>query len=250
MFATEPIRRHSTLLPPRCRSSVFLGRHEVSLTAILSDIPNEGALLEFGVWKGASITHIAGICASRRIHGFDSFQGLPEPWRGTRHERGAYSASGKLPRVPSNVQLYPGLFTETIPQWLNAHPESIAFVHIDCDIYASTRTILQLIRSRLREGLVIVFDEYFKYPCWQQHQHRAFREFVAETGLTTTSRVRTGQLQSGSPVRPLPRSTTRRTSVAVCDVCAKSCQQGHQDAVTTHSTSSTHGAAANRPRSP
>src|SRR5688500_16830295 len=51
----------------------FFGTKRTLLTAILSDIPSQGALLEFGVWKGASITHIAELCASRHIHGFDSF---------------------------------------------------------------------------------------------------------------------------------------------------------------------------------
>jgi hypothetical protein len=34
------------------------------------------------------------------------------------------------------------------------------------------------------EGTVIVFDEYFNFADWEEHEHRAWVEFVAETGLT------------------------------------------------------------------
>jgi hypothetical protein len=28
-----------------------------------------------------------------------------------------------------------------------------------------------------------VFDEYLNYPGWQDHEFKAFQEFIAETGL-------------------------------------------------------------------
>ena len=58
----------------------------------------------------------------------------------------------------------------------------IRFAHIDCDIYSSTRTILDNIGSLLQAGSVIVFDDYWNYPGWQQHQHKAFQEFINDTG--------------------------------------------------------------------
>jgi len=38
--------------------------------------------------------------------------------------------------------------------------------------------------QRLQAGTVIVFDEYFNYPNWQQHEFKAWREFVAERGVS------------------------------------------------------------------
>jgi hypothetical protein len=32
-------------------------------------------------------------------------------------------------------------------------------------------------------GTVIVFDEYLNYPGWQEGEHKAFMEFIAETKL-------------------------------------------------------------------
>jgi hypothetical protein len=40
------------------------------------------------------------------------------------------------------------------------------------------------LRPRIGPGTVIVFDEYFNYPGWRQHEYKAFQEFIAESGLT------------------------------------------------------------------
>jgi hypothetical protein len=60
----------------------------------------------------------------------------------------------------------------------------VAFLHLDADLYSSTVTVLEHVGPRLRPGSVIVFDEYFNYPGWEQHEHRAWLEFVAKTGIT------------------------------------------------------------------
>jgi hypothetical protein len=44
-------------------------------------------------------------------------------------------------------------------------------------------TVLEAVEDRLRVGTVVLFDEYFNFPGWQEHEHRAWTEFVAETGL-------------------------------------------------------------------
>jgi hypothetical protein len=35
---------------------------------------------------------------------------------------------------------------------------------------------------RIHAGTVIVFDEYFNYPGWQNHEHKAFLEFLDASG--------------------------------------------------------------------
>jgi hypothetical protein len=59
----------------------------------------------------------------------------------------------------------------------------VAFLHLDADLYSSTRTVLTALASRLHEGTVILFDEYFNFPGWEEHEHRAWTEFVAEHRL-------------------------------------------------------------------
>ncbi len=56
-------------------------------------------------------------------------------------------------------------------------------MHIDCDLYSSTKTIFDNLAEQIVPGTVIVFDEYFNYPNWQQHEHKALQEFVNEHKL-------------------------------------------------------------------
>ena len=35
--------------------------------------------------------------------------------------------------------------------------------------------------DRMREGTVILFDEYFNFPGWEKQEYRAWSEFVLET---------------------------------------------------------------------
>ena len=58
-----------------------------------------------------------------------------------------------------------------------------AFANIDCDIYSSTRTVLEALAPRLGPGSILVFDEYFAYPGWRDHEYRAFQEFAAARRL-------------------------------------------------------------------
>ena len=113
------------------------------------------------------------------VHGFDSFEGLPEPWTGWTVDRGGFGGEG-LPKVEPNVELHVGWFDDTLGPFLADHPGDVSFVHIDSDIYSSARTILRGLADRLQPGSVIVFNEYFNYPNWKQHEFRAFQEFCEE----------------------------------------------------------------------
>ena len=55
-------------------------------------------------------------------------------------------------------------------------------MHIDCDLYESTRYVLAQLADRIVPGTVIVFDEYINFPGWQKDEYRAFREFTETTG--------------------------------------------------------------------
>jgi methyltransferase family protein len=149
----------------------------------------EGHYLEFGVFGGGSIRHMARRLRQSgkghlTIHGFDSFEGLPHAWGGFNLGAAAFSRGGKLPRVPDNVVLHKGWFRDTIPKWREAVSGPIAFLHVDCDLYDSTVDVLSGVSERLQAGTVVVFDEYFNYPNWQQHEFKAWREFVAARAIT------------------------------------------------------------------
>lgn len=136
-----------------------------------------GLWLEFGVYAGSTITFIADR-APTIVYGFDSFQGNPEHWRG-EFRQGSF-ALPTPPEPPPNVKIIPGWFADTLPGFLADHPGPAAFLHIDCDLYSSTKTVLAACRERICAGTLLVFDEYFNYPGWKNHEFRAFMEFIEE----------------------------------------------------------------------
>jgi hypothetical protein len=142
----------------------------------------DGLVLEFGVFDGRSLRQIATACAPREAHGFDSFEGLPEDWTHFQ-KKGRFSLQGEPPLFDApNVRLHKGWFETTLPPFLAAHAGPVRLLHIDCDLYSSTVTVLTQLRDRIVPGTVIVFDEYLNYPGWREHEFRAFAEFIAATG--------------------------------------------------------------------
>lgn len=154
------------------------------LAYAVSQVSVPGELLECGVFSGGTIRQLARLCPDATIHGFDSFEGLPEAWAGFDLGRAAFSRQGRLPRVPRNVRLYKGWFRDTLPIWLRENGGKVAFLHIDCDIYSSTVDVLDALAARFQPGSIVLFDEYFNYPNWERHEFKAWREFVASRGVT------------------------------------------------------------------
>jgi hypothetical protein len=148
----------------------------------LKSVSISGEYLEFGVFKGGSITYISKQVKSI-VHGFDSFEGLSADWTGTVMKKGDFTLKNKLPKVPDNVRLYSGWFDKTLPLWIEKNSGNVAFIHVDCDLYSSTKTIFDLLAPKISRGTVIVFDEYFNYPNWKNHEYKAFQEFVTAHSL-------------------------------------------------------------------
>jgi hypothetical protein len=175
------VSKHMRMVRPFSNRFELLG---YALDQALKETPKNGLFLEFGVWNGATINFIADK-VSAKIHGFDSFEGLPQDWWGGMR-KGEFTKKGKLPSVRSNVQLHRGWFDETLPKFLQIDPGAVSFLHIDCDIYASTKTIFDSLgaASRIKVGTIIVFDEYFNYPFWEEHEFKAFQEFIHQNGFS------------------------------------------------------------------
>ena len=163
----------------RMADAPYFEKHPQLVAYVVSEASLPGLYLEFGVGRGKSIRWIAS-AADRTVYGFDSFDGIPEYWNG--NPVGAFAQS-KLPKVPDNVKFEIGMFDETIPGFLEQHSDPISLLHVDCDLYSSTVTIFELLGPRLQPGAVVLFDEYYNFPRWQQHEYKAFQEFVANSGI-------------------------------------------------------------------
>jgi tetratricopeptide (TPR) repeat protein len=148
----------------------------VVLRDALEQMPEQGLIVECGVYWGRSLRIIAAHDKKRQAHGFDSFQGLPEAWK-TGEPKGSYSTGGQQPEVPENVELHSGWFEHTLPAFAAAQTEKLALLHIDCDLFSSTVTILESLRPLIQVGTIIVLDDYLGFPGYEEHEFRALKEF-------------------------------------------------------------------------
>jgi cytochrome P450 len=177
----------------------------------------EGDILEFGVAVGKSLGLLARLqqenlytwryvddaCHERRFAGFDSFEGLPaDSHVHPRWGRGSFASNYAyghpvlaydeavspealrrlfticgLPRPEFEV----GWFDATIAATIPSKYQKAALVHVDCDLYASTRCALAGVAPILADGALLCFDDWFMYRGDPgQGEARALAEFLDE----------------------------------------------------------------------
>lgn len=179
---------------------------------------------EFGVYKGKTlamiITQMLQYHADCLLVGFDSFEGLPEDYT-PYYTEGKFALSQKdvialfssmakwnlMPHyvdgnyapleIPSHerfhswqIELVRGLFQDTLEDYLDDEAGDFVFVHMDADLYSSTKYVLDTLMShdRLRVGSVIQFDEFFLVGqddgIWYCAEYDAFHEFAINYNVT------------------------------------------------------------------
>lgn len=153
----------------------------------------KGSVIECGVNQGFGImswTKLSAILEpvnlTRRIYGFDTFQGFPSVSDRDRSQssvhvkKGDLSADTKdeleglskihdktrfLGHIPK-VQLIKGDAVTTIPQFFEENPHVlVSLLFLDFDLYEPTKTALEWIVPRMPKGAVIAFDE-LDNPLW------------------------------------------------------------------------------------
>jgi hypothetical protein len=118
--------------------------------------------LEFGVSGGNSfkwwLEHNKNPNSS--FHGFDTFEGLPENWG--HFDKGAMAvALESLNITDSRAHFYKGLFQDTLIPFLNEYKnERRKLIHMDADLFSSTIFSLSQLYRFLKEGDIILFDEF------------------------------------------------------------------------------------------
>lgn len=154
----------------------------------MHDIHEEGPLLEFGVSQGTSIAIMAEAMKefgmTNRIIGFDSFQGLPEDegnWKKGEFDCSLEHVRENLAPWP-NIELIPGWYDQVLTNALKNTIEPPGLIHIDCDIYSSTYTVLSWLRNLIKTGTTFIFDEWpvSEYKAWEQTMNGVEVEVVAD----------------------------------------------------------------------
>jgi len=137
-----------------------------------------GDMAEVGAFAGATAKMIASSDPQRTLHVFDTFEGLPDP--GAKDSagffRGQYYASEQEVKQylqGYNVQIYKGLFPQTAGP---IQDKTFAFVHLDVDLYESTKACLEFFYPRMEKGGVILTHDY---AARDEGVYRAFHEFFA-----------------------------------------------------------------------
>lgn len=163
-------------------SSPRYATREQLYAAVAAPFARERVLyLEFGVYEGNSMRNWSRLLTNPEssLHGFDSFEGLPEAWDAER-PKGTFDVGGRLPVFDdARVRLHRGWFEETLPGFAPPAHERLV-LNLDADLYSSTKFVLDTLRERIARGTVILFDEF----CDRQHELRAFADFLGETGMT------------------------------------------------------------------
>ena len=146
----------------------------------------DGHWCEFGVRQGRSLNWLIDAYPGQVIHAFDSWEGLPEEWN---HGTGIVAGmSCDPPVVPDHIQLHKGWFKDTLPVWKQEHTDTIGFLHMDADIYSSTKEVLVSLNNQVVPGTVITFDEFCNFRLsgkmrkWQDQEFLALVEWLDEYG--------------------------------------------------------------------
>jgi O-methyltransferase len=136
--------------------------------------------LEFGVFRGDATRYWSKLLLNpnSKLHGFDSFEGLPQNWLPHR-QKGCFSVDGAIPQIDDNrVAFFKGWFDETLPKY-ECPPHEVLVINMDADLYSSTMCVLKALKNEIVPGTYIYFDEFNS----RNHELRAFDEFMNETGM-------------------------------------------------------------------
>lgn len=164
------------LTSPLNRMGKQLAQYELYKKIV--NIPGE--VLEFGVYKGASIIRFATYreflenTYSRKIIGFDIFGEFPKTDNDDDNkfiqrfeEQGGNGISKEVleefikHKNINNIELIKGNVFDTLDEFLEKNKQiKISLLHLDLDVYKPTKFILEKLYERMVPGGIIVFDDY------------------------------------------------------------------------------------------
>lgn len=183
------------------RISTMHTTEELCLVCVRDGIP--GDFVECGVFAGVHPALMEGVATGeggdRKVHLFDSFEGIPEA--GPHDDESITALIGKgdgrlvstgvsacpIAQVkwnmgqwgcdPNRLVYHHGWFQETVPH--AEFPRGIAALRLDGDLYESTMVCLVHLHRRVHRGGFVIIDDYALTGC-----RAAVDEYRAANGIT------------------------------------------------------------------
>lgn len=180
----------------------------LALYEIFNKIINtKGSIVECGVQEGFGLMTWLKLSAilepvnlTRRIYGFDSFEGFPEIGEEDKSKSSTHLKKGDLAvnsydelmqliaiqdstrflgHVPK-TRLIKGDATKEIPKFIEENPHIVvSLLFLDFDLYRPTKVALQNFVPRMPKGAVIAFDE-LDNPLWPGESKAMLEQFAEQ----------------------------------------------------------------------
>jgi O-methyltransferase len=162
----------------------------------INNIP--GDYFEFGLWRGKTFRYAHEMkrryrCDDLRLWGFDSFEGLPQiddshdniwtPGQFACSEAELRKILRKAGVREHEYELVPGYYERSLNADLHHRltGRSAAIIYIDCDLYVSTKHVLNFVQRYLVNGTIVCFDDFYNYKgSPDQGEQKALSEFLVQ----------------------------------------------------------------------
>ena len=152
----------------------------------------KGSIVECGVYRGFTLmtwalvsTILEPVNLTRRIYGFDTFQGFPSASKKDKNKfrtikakelsSNSYSELNEIISIHDlnrflghvkKIDLIKGKAQKTIPQFIKDNPHLvISLLFLDFDLYEPTKIAIKNFYPRIPKGGIIAFDE-LDNPIW------------------------------------------------------------------------------------
>lgn len=142
---------------------LYYNREKLLRYILKNELSISTVVYEFGVAKGYLSSFMLSQPGNEKIskwHGFDTFDGLPKPWRDYSKE--SFTNNGQIPnRNDSRITWHKGYVESTVNEFsIHRDRESAMFI-FDLDLESPTRHVFDIVQKRLKVGDVLFFDEAF-----------------------------------------------------------------------------------------
>lgn len=181
-----------------CSRATLQATYDAACSVIRNGVP--GDLVECGVWAGANSAAMAraiqdqyctgqgsslGWFTPRKVHLFDSFEGIPQAGEHDTEYLEAGHAAGlsacsiettqqqmKAWGIPDELLVYhKGWFSETVPRaricngLSDLKQRRIALLRLDGDLYESTKVCLEHLYPLVSPGGIVIVDDWVLSGC-------------------------------------------------------------------------------------